>query len=162
MKKICVVALLMIFLSVISVMAQTTTPSPATPVPTVTPAPTPAPAAPPTIATVLAGLGINPSVDTFIRFEGKKPNVQSWDAGVGINFVDYMQFLDARFEVSQGATGSPFVGIGPVLNLPAVLAKIKGVTWTTNFQVGCGLLVGYDTGTHHFAWGPVLGFGWTF
>ena len=155
LKISSLLALCILLAAAVPCFAQTTAPAP-------TPAPAPAPAAPPTLSTVLAGLGINPSVDTFIRFEGKKPSAQSWDAGVGMNFVDYKQFLDARLEVTQGATGSPFVGIGPVLNLPAVVAKIKGVTWTTNFQAGVGLLGGYDTGTHHFAWGPVLGFGWTF
>jgi hypothetical protein len=97
-----------------------------------------------------------------MRLETKNPKLQSPDVGIGVNFIDYKQFLDLRLEVSQSATGSPFVGIGPVVNIPAIVAKINGLTWNTNFNVGLGILVGIDTGTRQFAWGPVIGFGWTF
>jgi hypothetical protein len=146
MKKILFIVLIVLFWA-LPALAQTPTPSP-----------TPAPSSAPTVSDLQTVFGsFNIGTDLVYL-----PRARQWEVGGGANLVTWKNLLNLRFQVAQGATGSPFFGGGINVNLVS-LANLTG----TNIQLSgvmkalnpaIGIMPGYNStpGAKRFDYAVVL------
>jgi len=112
--------------------------------------PTPKKAAP-DFQTLTSTLPINLNGDTLYRVRGG-----SFDGGLGIDLASYKGLVTLRAEASQSVEGSPFSGIGLMLNIPALVNMI-GANWQAGaINPSIGIVPGYDFGQKRVDVGVVL------
>lgn len=105
----------------------------------------------PNFATLADTLSINLNGDTLYRIRGN-----SFDGGLGIDLANYKGFVTLRAELSQSTEGSPFSGVGFMLNIPSLL-NMLGTSWQAGaINPSIGIVPGYDFGQKRFDIGVVL------
>lgn len=97
----------------------------------------------PTLESVFDTLPFNLNGDTLYS-----PKTGSFDVGVGMDLISFKGFLNIRAEAAGSVNDAlGFVGVGPMINVPALVNLIPGAAWVPGLlNPSIGVVVGGNFG----------------